>query len=103
MILAAGFAVAARNWWIVAIMFVMFAAIYVPVIMAEETFLRHAFPEYPDYSRRVPRFVPRLTVSDTQRGQFSAALYRKHREYNALLGCLVLLAILALKLLKPVW
>jgi hypothetical protein len=30
LMLAAGFAIAARSWWIVAIMLLMFAAIYVP-------------------------------------------------------------------------
>lgn len=36
LVLAGGFAVAARSWWIVAIMLLMFALIYIPVIAGEE-------------------------------------------------------------------
>ncbi len=42
--LAVGFAVAARNWWIAALMVVMFFAIYLPVIRGEEAYLRQHFP-----------------------------------------------------------
>src|SRR5258708_6168685 len=38
--LAAGFAIAARSWSIVAIMVLMFALIYVPGIAGEERYLR---------------------------------------------------------------
>jgi len=55
LMLATGFAIAARSWWIVAIMIVMFAVIYVPVIAGEEQYLRRTFPGYDDYARHVPR------------------------------------------------
>ena len=29
-------------------------------VLYEEAVLRRAFPEYDDYARRVPRFIPRL-------------------------------------------
>ena len=45
LMLAAGFAIAARSWWIVAIMLLMFAVIYIPVIAGEERYLRQTFPE----------------------------------------------------------
>lgn len=96
--LAAGFAVAARSWWIVGFMILMFAAIYVPVIAAEERFLRQTFPEYEDYARQVPRFFPRLTRFASPPGAFASSLYWKHREYNAAVGCVFVLAILVLKL-----
>lgn len=60
MIIAAGFALAARSWWIVAGMATIFVAIYIPVILHEEAYLRSQFPEFDDYARRVPRLVPRL-------------------------------------------
>ena len=103
LILAAGFAIAARSWWVAGIMAAMFFAIYLPVITDEERFLRQMFPEYDDYARHVPRLWPRLTAFGHQEGRFSADLYRKHREYNALLGSLILLSFLVLKVLKPVW
>ncbi len=110
LIVAAGFAIAARSWWIVLGMAVIFVAIYVPVILQEEAYLRAQFPEFHDYVRRVPRLLPRLTssnptaISDGERvstvttGSFSRELYWRHREYNAFLGTLAMLAALAIKL-----
>jgi protein-S-isoprenylcysteine O-methyltransferase Ste14 len=104
LMLAAGFAIAARSWWIVGIMLLMFALIYIPVIAGEERYLRLAFPEYDDYARHVPRFLLRLTPYGTQPGAYSSARYWKHREYQAGLGCAGVLAILILKLfIKLVW
>jgi protein-S-isoprenylcysteine O-methyltransferase Ste14 len=98
LILAAGFAVAARSWWIVAVMVAMFFAIYVPVIAGEERFLGHTFPGYDDYARHVPRMLPRLTPYGGRQSAYSSARYWKHREYRALLGCAAVLFILILKL-----
>jgi protein-S-isoprenylcysteine O-methyltransferase Ste14 len=104
LMLAAGFAIAARNWWIVAVMLLMFAVIYVPVIAGEERYLRQTFPEYDDYARHVPRMLPRLTPYGSQHSAYSSARYWKHREYEASIGCAVVLAILVVKLIiKPVW
>ena len=104
LMLAAGFAIAARSWWIVAVMLLMFAAIYVPVIAGEERYLRQTFPEYEDYARHVPRILPRFTPYGSQQSAYSSARYWKHREYEASIGCAVVLAILVVKLIiKPVW
>ena len=103
LILAAGFAVAARSWWIVAVMLAMFAAIYIPVIAGEERYLRHTFPDYDDYARHVPRMLPRLTPYGSQHSAYSSTLYRKHREYQVIIGCIVVLGILVVKLMKLVW
>lgn len=97
-VIGAGFAVAARSWWIVVLIAVMFVAIYLPVIRDEERFLRGAFPEYADYCGNVPRLLPRFTPFGESRGGFSWDLYRKHREYNAVLGTAAMLAALAAKL-----
>jgi hypothetical protein len=96
-----GFAVVARSWWVGVALVVMFFAIYVPVIRDEEAFLRKAFPDFEEYARRVPRMLPRLTPhsSDEEASVgFSMDLYLKHREYNALLGALGIMAALVLKL-----
>jgi protein-S-isoprenylcysteine O-methyltransferase Ste14 len=104
LMLAAGFAIAARNWWIVGIMILMFALIYIPVIAGEERYLRQTFPDYGEYARRVPRFLPRLTPYGSQQSAYSSERYWKHREYRAGIGCAVVLAILILKLIiKPLW
>lgn len=101
-LIAAGFAVALESWAVAAALAVMFIAIYVPVIASEERFLRATFPGFAEYCRRVPRLIPRLTPARTdaaERGRFLFALYRKHREYNALLGAILLY--LSLLFLRP--
>lgn len=102
-LMAAGFAVALASWLIALVLAIGFLVIYVPVIASEERFLRAAFPGFDEYCRRVPRLIPRLTSGrdpkDDGSGRFSLALYMKHREYNALLGVVVLY--LSLAFLRP--
>ena len=99
LIIAAGFAVAARGWWIAAAMLALFVAVYLPVIHSEEEFLRQRFPQFSDYAHQVPRLWPRIPSFRHRGGSFSWGLYRKHREYNAIIGSVTLLAALAAKLL----
>jgi len=97
-VLAIGFAVAARNWIIAAVMIAMFLAIYMPVIRSEEEYLLAHFPEFEGYVAHVPRLLPRLTPYSHEPGTFSGSLYLKHREYNAVLGAAAIMGVLALKL-----
>jgi protein-S-isoprenylcysteine O-methyltransferase Ste14 len=99
LILALGFALAARSGWIAAVLVVIFFAIYLPVIQGEEVFLRGRFPGFDDYARQVPRLLPRLTAVKNSGGSFSWDLYWKHREYNAILGAAAMMAALAAKLI----
>jgi protein-S-isoprenylcysteine O-methyltransferase Ste14 len=104
MLIAAGFAVALLSWPVALVLAAGFPVIYIPVIAAEERFLRAAFPGFEDYCRRVPRLIPRLTPARHSNGEaapgaFSFALYCKHREYNAVLGAALLY--LSLLLLRP--
>lgn len=103
MMTAFGFALAARSVWIAAAMAALFLAIYIPVIRGEEEYLRGRFAGFAAYAARVPRLLPRLTparASETVPGQFSSALYGKHREYHALMGAASMYAAL---ILKMVW
>jgi len=98
-LIAVGFALAARSWWIGVALLLMFLVIYVPVIRDEETFLRAKFPEFDQYARQVPRMIPRITPAPSgDSGQFSMELYLKHREWNALLGSVAMLVGLVAKL-----
>jgi protein-S-isoprenylcysteine O-methyltransferase Ste14 len=97
-VIAAGFAIAARNWLIVALLALLFAGIYVPVILAEEEFLRARFPEFESYARQVPRLAPRFSAHAATGGSFSRQRYLLHREYNALIGTAVMMAALVAKL-----
>ena len=100
LLIAAGFAVAARNWWIALATIALFAAVYLPVVWAEEERLRRAFPGYAAYAAQVPRFIPRLSPAEHSQAQgFSRELYLQHREYNAALGSGFMLMALAAKLL----
>jgi protein-S-isoprenylcysteine O-methyltransferase Ste14 len=100
-LIAFGFALAARSFWIAMVVVLLFAAIYVPVIRSEEEYLRSVFPEFDAYAASVPRLLPRMVAaggSAATKGVFSGALYRKHREYNAFLGAVGMYAALILKL-----
>lgn len=98
-VIGIGFAIAARDLWIVAVLVVFFAAVYVPVIRGEENFLRSRFPEYSDYTRQVPSLVPRSLWFRGVTSGFSRELYLRHREYNSLLGAAAILAVLIAKIL----
>lgn len=87
LLIAFGFALASRSIWIAAALGVLFAAIYLPVIADEEEYLRAHFAGYDEYARRVPRLLPKVFARPgSGPGGFSPVLYRKHREYNSLLG-----------------
>lgn len=98
LILAVGFAIAARSLWVGLILVILFLAIYLPVIRSEEQYLAQRFPEFADYAARVPRLLPRISTLSDSSSAFSWALYWKHREYNATLGSLVIMAALVAKL-----
>jgi protein-S-isoprenylcysteine O-methyltransferase Ste14 len=103
LLMGVGFAVAARSWWVGLALVVMFFAIYVPVIRDEEAYLRQKFAEFAEYAQRVPRLIPRIAPpaksADADSAGFSRELYLKHREYNALLGALAMMAGLAARMM----
>jgi protein-S-isoprenylcysteine O-methyltransferase Ste14 len=96
-VLATGFVIASRSWLIAGMAGVIFFTIYFPVIRSEEAFLRERFPEFAEYCRRVPRLLPRVRGFPSSAGGFSAHLYWKHREYNAAIGALLMVAGLLVK------
>jgi protein-S-isoprenylcysteine O-methyltransferase Ste14 len=103
MLIAFGFAAAAGSWLILLALAALFLAIYLPTIQGEEAYLRAHFAGFEAYARVVPRLLPRLKGARLERGEgeageFSAALYRKHREYNSLIGAGAIYVALALRL-----
>ncbi len=98
-VIAVGFAAAARDVVIASLVVVLFALIYVPTIRSEEHYLRTRFPEYSTYAREVPRLLPRTLRFAEMTQDFSRALYLKHREYNAIFGAALMLAALVVKML----
>ena len=102
MLIAFGFAAASRNPWIAIVLTLLFMVIYVPVIRGEEEYLRAHFSSFAAYARRVPRLIPRLTPAPSPgsgAGRFDSSLYRKHREYNSLIGAGAVYCALLLRLL----
>ena len=106
-LIAAGFVIASRSVWIAAAALLMFLAIYLPVIRAEEAYLRSAFPEYSEYATRVPRLLARVRPyrsgnrepAAEAEGAFSSELYFRHREYQAALGSALMIGALILKMI----
>jgi protein-S-isoprenylcysteine O-methyltransferase Ste14 len=97
-LIAIGFAIAARSIWIWIVLVLFFVAVYIPVIRSEEAFLRSKFPDFELYARSVPRILPRWS-GESVTSQFSRELYLKHREYNALAGAVLMMLAIALKML----
>ncbi len=99
LIVTVGFAIAAANLRLGLGMVAIFFLLYIPTIRFEEGFMRRTFPDFDRYAAEVPRWWPRLRAPGRSRGEFSAGLYRQHREYNALVGAAVVLAALIGKML----
>jgi protein-S-isoprenylcysteine O-methyltransferase Ste14 len=98
-LIAFGFAIAARSLWVALVFLVLFLIIYWPVIVDEEEYLRAQFPDYEAYAAQVPRLIPRLwRPLPGGDGKFSFQLYRKHREYNSILGAVCMYLVLVARI-----
>lgn len=93
-LMALGTALAIENWWLLASLTILFAAIYHYIILDEETKLQRIFGEpYEEYCRLVPRFFPRLLPARTVRllqvnpeaahHRYSHELAMKNKAYEA--------------------
>jgi protein-S-isoprenylcysteine O-methyltransferase Ste14 len=99
-VLAAGFVVAGKSWIAAAIVAAYFVVFYSTVMRREEQELRARYgAAFDDYASRVPLFWPRLVPADSGRAEFSAALYRRNREYQAAIGSVAGLLLLYAKML----
>lgn len=104
-IIAVGFAVAALSIWVWIGLLIMFTAIYLPVIRAEEAYLRAHFTGFGEYFDQVPVLLPKFRAKPGGAGgvapaaRFSRERYLRHREYNALVGAAAMMLALVLKIL----
>jgi len=91
-LLGLGFTIGSGRWLLGFLFAVLFLGIYLPVMRVESATLAQLFDaQFPEYSRAVPLFFPRLTPyrsTGTELG-FDRSLYMKYREYRAALGLLV--------------
>jgi protein-S-isoprenylcysteine O-methyltransferase Ste14 len=83
---AAGLVIASRRWELGVLFAIVFVLIYLPVVELEEQHLRHLFPEYDAYAKRVPKLLPRFSGVSSKRFRWS--IYMKNQEFQALLGFL---------------
>ena len=98
LIVALGFAIAARRREVAILFAVVFGGVYLPVIELEEQHLRKLFPSYEEYASRVPQLIPRLRGPGNPR-PFAWRLYMVNQEYKAALGFVAGLAVLLWKAL----
>jgi len=87
LITALGFAAAGRSLGLAFLFGLLFVLVYLPAIELEEQHLSAILPGYAAFARRVPLLIPSWP-KEPGPDHFSAALYRKNREYEALLGWL---------------
>jgi protein-S-isoprenylcysteine O-methyltransferase Ste14 len=88
LLVAAGFAIASRQWLLALLFTVVFLFIYLPAIELEEQHLRTLFPEFALYAERVPALWP--TFAPVHKPEhFRWELYVRNREYQAAIGFVV--------------
>jgi protein-S-isoprenylcysteine O-methyltransferase Ste14 len=88
LITALGLAAAARSTGLAFLFAALFALVYLPAIELEEQHLTEILAGYTEFAARVPLLIPRWPAQFGP-DSFSAALYRKNREYQALIGWLI--------------
>ena len=103
-----GFTLAAANVWLLGLFLFLFLLIYIPVMRREEEELGQAFGSpYESYRQRVPMFVPYLkfpapveeSVSQDGPGNFQWRRVILHREYNTVIGFLIITALVWVKMI----
>ncbi len=99
--LAAGFAIVGHSWPAGGLLAAYFLLFYPLVMKREEEELRARYGRgFEEYAARVPLFWPRLggAAPNPPGAQFSWGLYRRNREYQALIGFLVALLLVWLRM-----
>src|ERR1700722_284082 len=104
--IAAGFAIAGHSWWAGGLIVIYFGVFYYAVMRNEEADLHARFGiVFDEYAAKVPLFLPdffgsgHMTPADIKSRQpFSWQLYRRNREYKALIGTIAALAVVWLRM-----
>ncbi len=97
---AAGFVLSSSRWQLAILFAAVFVFVYLPAIGLEEQHLRALFSGFDAYAARVPALWPILHPMRTNR-RFRWDLYKRHREYQALVAFLAVAAFLVAKVLVP--
>ena len=101
-VIGVGLTLAGGGWIWPTAFTLFFLAVYVPTISREGRDLAERFgPAWAEYAADVPAFVPRLSPRSTEgaaHSGFAWVRYARYREWEALVGVLAAMAVLALKL-----
>ncbi len=93
-------AFASRSWWVLGYFAAYFLLFYPLAIKREMKRMKEFFPgEYDEYKKKAPLFFPTWkSFSLTEKNKFSWKLFRKNKEWRALIGAFLFWVILALKM-----
>jgi protein-S-isoprenylcysteine O-methyltransferase Ste14 len=93
-LIAIGFGLISGSIWVWLLIVAYFVLVYIPVIRYEEMILRQKFSGYPGYAAKVPAFFPTIFGYSISSTQFSFSQAWRNREYNAVLGIIVVYIVL---------
>jgi len=101
LVLGLSIAIGAASPWGAAVFVAYFVVFYPPVIREERERMKRLFPgQYQEYKSRVPLFFPtKRPASQSNGARFSWLLYKKNKEYRALIGSAAAWAIIIAKML----
>jgi protein-S-isoprenylcysteine O-methyltransferase Ste14 len=79
----------------------LFALLYGAAVATEEAMLRKLFPDqYDEYTRKVPRFIPRLRAAEPGNGRFDWSQVKANKEYVNIIWMIVLCSLFAYRLIR---
>ncbi len=96
-LMALGLALASARVSVAVAVAVYLLAFYPSVIREEAGFLAAKFPEYAEWARHVPVFLPRLTPGGPRGSRFSWERVRGNREWRTALALPVVLGLFFLR------
>lgn len=99
-LMAVGMAIAGGALWLGLWLVGFFLIIYYPVMQAEASHMRVLFAQsYDLWAATVPLFLPRISPyrAEASERSFDSRQYLHHREYRALFGLSIVIAILVIK------
>ncbi len=101
LLIGLGIVIGAHSWWVLGSAFVLFGVFYSVIILTEKQKMEKLFPaEYDEYKRQVPLFFPSFfSTLPRKKIRFRKSLYKKNREYRALIGSAIFWAALVSKFL----
>jgi protein-S-isoprenylcysteine O-methyltransferase Ste14 len=96
-VMALGVSVASASVYVGIAVAAYLLAFYPSVIREEARFLAAKFPEYAEWARHVPVFLPRITPGGPRGSRFSWERVRANREWRTALALPVVMAFLYLR------